>query len=89
MDAFAWLLAGAILAWIAFSFLNWNAGRGLIVSAIIGVGAAFLGGNILAPMFGGAINEAGGISPFALVTAAATAIAFLKIADIVYERYQF
>ena len=89
MDVFAWALAGATLAWIAFSFLNWNAGRGLIVSAVIGVGAAFLGGKVLAPAFGGAINEAGGISPFALVVAAVTAIALLKIADIVYERFQF
>ena len=89
MDVFAWVLAGGTLAWIAFSLLNWNEGRGLIVSAVIGVGAAFLGGKVLAPAFGGAINEAGGISPFALVVAAVTAIAFLKVADMVYERYQF
>jgi uncharacterized membrane protein YeaQ/YmgE (transglycosylase-associated protein family) len=88
-DILVWLLAGCTLAWIAFSFLKWNPGRGLIVSAIIGAAAAFLGGNVLAPAFGGAINEAGGFSPFALVVAAATAIAFLKIADIVYERYRF
>lgn len=88
MDIVVWLLAGCALAWIAFSFLNWNPGRGLVVSAIIGAVAAFFGGNVLAPAFGGAVNEAGGFSPFALVVAAATAIAFLKIADIVYERYQ-
>jgi uncharacterized membrane protein YeaQ/YmgE (transglycosylase-associated protein family) len=89
MDILVWLVAGCTLAWIAFSFLNWNPRRGLVVSAIIGSAAAFLGGNVLAPAFGGAINEVGGFSPFALVVAAATAVAFLKIADIVYERFQF
>lgn len=89
MDVVVWLLAGTTLAWIGFSFLDWNAERGLFVSIVIGVGAAFLGGTVLAPAFGGAVNEAGGISPFALVVAAVTAIAFLKIADIVHERYQF
>ena len=89
MDVFVWLLAGCTLAWIAFSFLKWNPGRGLLISAIIGAAAAFLGGSVLAPAFGGAINEVGGISPFALVVAAVTAIAFLKIADMVHERFQF
>ena len=88
MDIFVWVLAGAVLAWIAFSFLNWNSTRGLIVSAIIGVAAAFLGGNVLAPALG-TVTTAGAFSPFALVVAAVTSIAFLKIADMLYERYQF
>ena len=88
MDIFVWVLAGAGLAWIAFSFLNWNSARGLIVSAIIGVAAAFLGGNVLAPVLG-TINPADAFSPFALVVAAVTSIAVLKIADTLYERYQF
>jgi len=89
MEIFVWVLAGGALAWVAFSFLDWNPERGLIVSAIIGAVAAFFGGNVLAPALGGAVSEAGGISPFALVVAAVTAIAFLKIADMVHERYQF
>ena len=89
MEIFVWLVGGAILAWIAFSFLHWNPSRGLIVCAIIGGSAAVLGGNVLAPAFGNTANEAGAFSPFALIVAAATAIAFLKAADILYERYQF
>ena len=89
MDIFVWLLAGGVVGWIAFSFLDWNPSRGLIVSAIIGVGAAYFGGSVLSPVLGGGINEAGGISPSALVIAAVAAVAFLKIADMVYERYQF
>lgn len=89
MDIIVWVLIGAALAWVAFSFLNWNPGRGLIISAIIGVGAAFFGGNVLAPMFDGSTTDGTGFSPFALIVAAVTAIAFLKIADIVHERYQF
>jgi uncharacterized membrane protein YeaQ/YmgE (transglycosylase-associated protein family) len=88
MDIFLWVLAGGALAWIAFSFLHWNSSRGLILSAIIGMVAAFLGGNVLAPAIGN-VGEAGAFSPFALVVAIVTAIAFLKIADMLYERYQF
>jgi uncharacterized membrane protein YeaQ/YmgE (transglycosylase-associated protein family) len=89
MDIIVWVLMGAALAWVAFSFLNWNPGRGLVVSAIIGVGAAFFGGNVLAPMFGSGTTDGTGFSPFALIVAAVTTVAFLKIADIVHERYQF
>lgn len=89
MDIVVWVLMGAALAWVAFSLLSWNPERGLIISAIIGIGAAFLGGSVLAPMFGSGTTDGTGFSPFALIVAAVTAIAFLKIADIVHERFQF
>ena len=89
MDIIVWVLMGAAVAWVAFSFLNWNPGRGLVISAIIGVGATFFGGNVLAPMFGSGTTDGTGFSPFALIVAAVTAVAFLKIADIVHERFQF
>ena len=91
MDVMLWVVAGGALAWIAFSFLDWNPARGLIVSAIIGVGAAFLGGNVLAPALDTSTiaTDAGAFSLFALIVAAVTALVFLKVADMLYERYQF
>ena len=89
MNVIVWLLAGAAVGWVACSALNLNAGRGLVVSALIGVVGAFFGGHVLAQAFGGEANAAGGFSPFALLVASVSALATLKIADVVYERFEF
>jgi uncharacterized membrane protein YeaQ/YmgE (transglycosylase-associated protein family) len=89
MNILIWLLAGGAVGWIACSVLNLNAARGLMVSAIIGVLAAFVGGYLLAPAFGVGVDETGGFSAFALLVASASAIAALTIADMLYERFEF
>lgn len=86
MNVVLWLLAGAAIGWISYSALHLNGGRGLIVSAIIGVGGAFFGGHVLAPMFGSS-EAAGAFSLFALVVASATALSCSFLSDMLYERF--
>lgn len=87
MNTIVWILAGAALAWLAFSYLDFNRGRGLIVALVIGVGGAYVGGSILAPLFGHTPGASGEFMPFALIVAAASASALLYIGDVVYERF--
>ena len=89
MNTFIWLLAGGVLAWIAFATLRMNNARGLIVSIVIGGMSAYFGGTVLAPLFGSAGPAPGGFAPFALLVAAGTAGACLLISDMVYERFGF
>ena len=88
MNLIMWLIAGVALGWIAYSMLDMNEGRGLIVSALIGAFAAFFGGNVLAPMFATPL-PAGDLSGIALTLACLTAMASLKVADLVHDRYGF
>ena len=87
MNLALWLTAGAIFGWITHARFGMNVGRGLIVSALIGVGAAFFGARVLAPLFGTAPLATGDFSFLALLLACVTAIASLMIADLIYERF--
>jgi len=89
MNVVLWLLAGGAVGWVACSALDVNAGRGLVVSAIIGVVGAFFGGHVLAPILNGATLVPGDFSPFALLMAAATAVGAVVVSDMMYERFGF
>ena len=83
-----WGLAGGIIGWITYSFMNFNENRGLMISVIIGTLGGFLGGNVLAPMFGaGATVNPGDFHPFRLVIAFASAAACLIIGNMLYKRF--
>jgi uncharacterized membrane protein YeaQ/YmgE (transglycosylase-associated protein family) len=89
MNLAMWLTAGAIFGWITYARFGMNAGRGLIVSTLIGVGAAFFGANVIAPLFGTPPLMSGDFSLIALLLASVTAVASLMLADLVYERFGF
>lgn len=89
MNVVLWLIAGGAISAAASSALHLNLARGLIVSAVIGALAAFVGGHVLTAMFGGEVLPYGEFNPFALVVAGVTALVALKVADMVYERFQF
>jgi uncharacterized membrane protein YeaQ/YmgE (transglycosylase-associated protein family) len=85
-----WLFAGGALGWLAFSFLQLNAARGLLNAVLIGVVAAYLGGSIVAPWFGNAGTFGGGageLNFFALLIASCTALAALYVSDTIYRRF--
>ena len=87
MNTVTWLLAGALLGWLAFAALRINTARGLIVAVIIGAISAYFGGSVLAPLFGSAPPAAGDFNAFALVMAAAFAAGCIYATDILYERF--
>jgi len=86
MNTVIWIAAGAMLAWLAFSYLKMNTSRGLVVAIVIGALGAYFGGSVLDPLFSSAAS-AGEFRPFALIVAAATAAACVLVTDMVYERF--
>ena len=84
-----WILAGALVGWFACSIFHLNARRGIVVSALIGMGAAFFGGHLLSPAFGMAATNATAFDPLALLVAAVSSITCLTLADTVQERFDF
>jgi uncharacterized membrane protein YeaQ/YmgE (transglycosylase-associated protein family) len=89
MSVLIWVLAGGTVGWIACSALHLNAGRGIVFSILVGALAGYFGGSVMAPIFSGSVEGAGGFNVWALVVASVSAIAVLKIADMVYERFEF
>src|SRR5690348_16001185 len=81
MNVVLWILAGGFLGFISVVSLNLNLARGLLLSIAIGMIGAFFGGHILAPLLGATPAEASDFNPFALLVAAASAVACLSITD--------
>jgi uncharacterized membrane protein YeaQ/YmgE (transglycosylase-associated protein family) len=58
MTLILWLVIGGILGWLASIVMKTNDQQGLIMNIVVGIVGAFLGGLLLAPLFGtGTINQ--------------------------------
>ena len=58
MGFIAWLVVGGLLGWIASMIMGTNDRQGIFLNIIVGIVGAFLGGLLLAPLFGtGTINQ--------------------------------
>ena len=58
MNFILWLVIGGLLGWVASMIMGTNARQGMILNIIVGIVGAFLGGLLLAPLFGtGTINQ--------------------------------
>jgi uncharacterized membrane protein YeaQ/YmgE (transglycosylase-associated protein family) len=53
-----WLIVGGLLGWVASLIMGTNDRQGMFLNIIVGIVGAFLGGLLLAPLFGtGTINQ--------------------------------
>ena len=58
MTFLLWLIVGGILGWLASIVMKRNDQMGMFLNVIVGIVGAFLGGLLLAPLFGtGTINQ--------------------------------
>ena len=58
MSFILWLIIGGLLGWLASMIMGTNDRQGKLLNVIVGIVGAFLGGLLLAPMFGtGTINQ--------------------------------
>jgi uncharacterized membrane protein YeaQ/YmgE (transglycosylase-associated protein family) len=87
MDIAMWMLAGAALGWIGYTYLRFNAARGMMISVVIGAVGGIVGGNMVAPMFTAAQAVPGAFSSSALIFAAGVAATFLAVGNLVYNRW--
>ncbi len=53
-----WLVIGGLIGWVASMIMRTNDQQGMLLNVIVGIVGAFLGGFLLAPLFGtGTINQ--------------------------------
>ena len=87
MEMIVWLLAGAVVGWVSFTFFKYSEGRGMFVSLVIGATGALIGGHLLAPAVGAAAAVAGTFSAAAFFVALASAGALLFVGDRIHDRF--
>jgi len=64
-----WLIAGAIIGWLASRIMGTNGQQGLVLDIVVGVVGAFVAGWFLTPLFGiSTINESNFSLPALLVS---------------------
>ncbi|MCZ8129983.1 MAG: GlsB/YeaQ/YmgE family stress response membrane protein [Steroidobacteraceae bacterium] len=58
MNLIIWLVIGGVIGWLASIVMNRNAQQGIFLNVIVGIIGAFIGGFLIAPLFGtGTINQ--------------------------------
>jgi len=77
-----WVIAGALIGWVASIIMRTNNRQGLIADIIVGIVGAFVGGYFLSPLFNvGTINE-GDFSIPALLVSLGGAVILLAISKL-------
>ena len=57
MNFIIWIVIGGVIGWLASMAMKTNAQQGIFLNIVVGIVGAFLGGWLLAPLFGsGTIN---------------------------------
>jgi uncharacterized membrane protein YeaQ/YmgE (transglycosylase-associated protein family) len=83
MTFIVWLIAGALIGWLASMVLRTDAQQGVLVDVVVGIAGALLGGWLIAPMIGaGTINQAD-FSASGLMASLLGAIVLLAIVNLV------
>jgi uncharacterized membrane protein YeaQ/YmgE (transglycosylase-associated protein family) len=69
MNFIIWIIMGGIMGWLASMVMRTDAQQGMLLNIVVGIVGAFLGGWLLAPMFGTAtINQSDFSMPSLLVS---------------------
>ena len=86
MSFLLWLIVGGLLGWLASMVMGRNDQMGILLNVIVGIVGAFLGGLLLAPLFGtGTINQ-GDFSIGSLMVSLLGAIILLFIFGLYFRR---
>ena len=86
MSFILWLIVGGLLGWIASMIMKRNDQMGILLNIIVGIVGAFLGGLLLAPLFGtGTINQYD-FSIGSLLVSLLGAIILLAIVNLIFRR---
>ena len=58
MNFIIWIVIGGVIGWLASMVMKTDAQQGIFLNIVVGIVGAFLGGGLLAPLFGtGTINS--------------------------------
>lgn len=82
MNFIIWIVVGGILGWLASMVMKTDAEQGMILNVVVGIVGAFLGGWLLAPLFGTGTINADDFSITSLLVSFLGAVILLAIVNL-------
>jgi uncharacterized membrane protein YeaQ/YmgE (transglycosylase-associated protein family) len=83
MSFIIWLIVGGFVGWLASLIMRTDGQQGILLNIVVGIIGAFLGGFLLAPLFGtGTINQ-GDFSLSGLIVSLLGAVILLAIVNLI------
>jgi uncharacterized membrane protein YeaQ/YmgE (transglycosylase-associated protein family) len=86
MSFILWIIMGGILGWLASIAMGRNDQMGILLNVVVGIVGAFLGGLLLAPLFGTGTINAGDFSIGSLLVSFLGAVILLFIVGLFRRR---
>lgn len=83
MNFIIWIVVGGILGWLASIVMKTDAQQGLFLNIVVGIVGSFLGGWLLAPLFGAGTINANDFSAMGLFVSFLGAVILLAIVNLV------
>ena len=83
MNFIIWIIIGGIIGWLASLVMKTDAQQGMFLNVIVGIVGAFLGGWLLAPLFGSGTINANDFSIMSLVVSFLGAVILLAIVNLI------
>jgi len=83
MNLIIWLVVGGLIGWVASMLMRTDGQQGILLNIVVGIVGAFLGGWLLAPMFGAATINQNDFSAGGLAVSLAGAVILLAIVNLV------
>jgi len=83
MNFIIWIIVGGIIGWLASLVMKTDAQQGMFLNIIVGIVGAFLGGWLLAPLFGTGTINANDFSIMSLVVSFLGAVILLAIVNLI------
>ena len=82
MNFIIWLIVGGLIGWVASMLMRTDAQQGLLLNIVVGIVGAFLGGLLLAPLFGTDTINQNNFSPMGLLVSLLGAVILLAIVNL-------
>ena len=82
MNFIIWIIAGAVIGWVASVIMHTNSRQGLLLDILVGIVGAFVAGFVLTPLFGISTINQNNFSLPALLVSLMGAIILLAVVSL-------
>lgn len=86
MNFIIWLVVGGVLGWLASIVMKTDGQQGIFLNVIVGIVGAFLGGLLLAPLFGTGTINSNSFNMGSLLVSFVGALILLAIVNLIRSR---